>query len=122
MALSELEAALVDRARAQSDARTPEMLANRLGVSLAEVREAEKTALRQLANPGELDPRSLDDLDLTQLEYEVLRFLYCDNGNWTPEDMARHFDVPLLTVLEAQKEAMRHVQGKPANDHDVDAA
>jgi len=122
MALSELEAALVERARTQSGARTPEMLASRLGVSLAEVREAEKTALRQLANPGELDPRGLDDLDLTPLEDEVLRFLYCDSDSWTPEDMARHFDVPLLTVLEAQKEAMRHVQEMPANDHDVDAA
>lgn len=121
MALSELEAALVDRARAQSHARTPEMLASRLGVSLAEIREAEKTALRQLANPGELDPRSLDDLDLTPLEYEVLRFLYCDSDNWTPEEMARRFDVPLLTVLEAQKEAMRHVQQRNAHHRDIHA-
>lgn len=118
---SELESALIDRARAQSGTRTPEMLARRLGISLVEVREAEKAALRKLVNPGELDPRTLDELELEPLEREVLRFLYCEPAPSTPEDLARRFDVPLLTVLEAQKEAMRHVhdQSRAAAEGDI---
>jgi len=119
MQLSELECALIERARAQSGTRTPETLARRLGVSLAEVREAEKCALRKLANPDELDARGLEDLDLTSLEHEVLRYLYCEADQCTPEELARRFGVPLLTVLEAQKEAMRHVQDKPADGRDA---
>jgi len=119
MQMSELESALIERARAKSGTRTPEMLGRRLGVSLVEIREAEKSALRKLANPGELDARSLDDLDLSPLEHEVLRYLYCGTDQCTPEELARRFDVPLLTVLEAQKEAMRHVQEKPADDRDA---
>lgn len=123
MSLSELESALIEQATADTGARTPEMLAERLGISLGQIREAEKTALRKLANPGDLDPRSLDELDLEPLERDVLEFLYCGSPQRTPEEMARRFNVPLLTVLEARKEAMRHVeQHRPTRSGNEDAA
>lgn len=113
MALSELESALIEQARARSGTRTPEALARRLGISLAEVREAEKSALRKLADPARLDLRSLAALDLEPLERDVLEHLHCDASRRTPEQLARDFEVPLLLVLEAQKAAMRHVQEHP---------
>lgn len=121
MQLTDLETALIDRANALSVTRTPEMLAHRLGVSMLEVREAEKSALRKLANPGDIDPKTLDEIDLAPVEQAVLEYLYCEPDRATPEELARRFDVPLLTVLEAQKEAMRHVQEKTRRT-DADAA
>lgn len=109
MSDNDLREELIDEFNAESGVRTPEQLARRLGVTLAEVREAEKTALRKLADPGHLDAATLRDLELEPLEYDVLAYLYCDARRRTPEDIAREFNVPLATVLEAKKVAMQEV-------------
>lgn len=109
MSDNDLREELIDEFNAESDVRTPERLARRLGVTLAEVREAEKTALRKLADPEHLDAARLRDLDLEPLEHDVLAYLYCDARRRTPEDIAREFNVPLATVLEAKKVAMQEV-------------
>lgn len=117
MSHNDLREELIDEFNAESEVRTPERLAQRLGVTLAEVREAEKTALRKLADPGHLDAARLRDLELEPLEHDVLAYLYCDARRRTPEDIAREFNVPLATVLEAKKVAMQEVY-----HHEDDAA
>lgn len=109
MSDNDLREELIEEFNADTGVRTPERLAERLGVTLAEVREAEKTALRKLADPGHLDAARLRDLELEPLEHEVLAYLYCDARRRTPEDIAREFRVPLATVLEAKKVAMQEV-------------
>ncbi|MDX1608655.1 MAG: hypothetical protein R3225_00865 [Halofilum sp. (in: g-proteobacteria)] len=119
MVPSDLQAELIEDMESGATARTPEALARRLGVTLAEVREAEKTALRKLADPGRVQAADLDGLGLTPLEREVLAFLYCESRQRTPEDLAREFGVPLATVLEAKKVAMQQVQEKPHSTDDA---
>ena len=119
MVPSDLQAELINDMQAGSATRTPETLARRAGVTLAEVREAEKTALRKLADPGRVKVADLDALGLTPLERDVLAFLYCEARQRTPEDLAREFDVPLATVLEAKKAAARFVQENPPPSDDA---
>ena len=119
MVPSELESRLIDEFNAGREHRTPEALAERLGVTLAEVREAEKTALRKLADPAHVDPATLDQLGLAPLEHDVLLYLYCGQRRRTPEELAREFGVPLATVLEAKKAAMRECQDKPSERDDA---
>lgn len=116
---SDLQAELMEEFNAAQETRTPETLANRLGVTLAEVREAEKTALRKLADPAHVEAAALDRLNLTPLEHDVVLYLYCAHRRRTPEDIAREFGVPLATVLEAKKAAMRECQDKPATRDDA---
>lgn len=119
MVPSDLQAELIDDMQSGVGARTPEALARRVGVTLAEVREAEKTALRKLADPGRVAAADLDALGLTPLERDVLAFLYCESRQRTPEDLAREFEVPLATVLEAKKVAMQRYQQNPGPRDDA---
>ena len=113
MEAHDLQGELIEEFNADRGVRTPENLARRLGVTLAEVREAEKTALQKLADPAQVEPATLSQLGLTALEHDVLVYLYCRSRRRTPEDLAREFNVPLATVLEAKKAAMREVQDTP---------
>ena len=116
---SDLQVELMQEFDAGQETRTPETLANRVGVTLAEVREAEKTALRKLADPGHVNAAALDRIDLTPLERDVILYLYCAQRRRTPEDIAREFGVPLATVLEAKKAALRQCQDKPSPPDDA---
>ena len=99
--------------REQYEARavcTPEQLAERLGVTLGEIREAEKTALRRLEDPDHLDEAGLARLQLTEIERAVLRHRYCPRRARTPEQIAADMDVTVAEVLEAEKQAMRKLE------------
>lgn len=109
MALTETEAAVL---RAQFGVKrtcTPEALAERLGVTLGEVREAEKTALRKAA--PDAAPDSPDYQQLTAVEYAVLtECLAPAERKATPEEVARELQITLGEVLEAIKSGMSKLE------------
>jgi|GEM_PF-2742839 len=110
MGLSELEAAVLRDRYGGHAICTPEELATSLGVTLGEIREAEKTALRKLDNPGNVDTAGLADLDLTRLEAAVIRARYCVQPARTPEQLAEACGVTLGEIFEAEKSAMSKIQ------------
>lgn len=110
MKLTELERAIVREHYQAHAVNTPEELADRLGVTLGEIREAEKTALRQLDDPDNLDEAGLARLDLTALERAVLRERYCTRRARTPEEIAGAMGVTMADVVEAEKQAMRKLE------------
>lgn len=109
MQLTDLEiAVLQDRYRSPGPA-TPESLAGRLGITLGEVREAEKTALRKFDDPARVTVEGLRNVELSEVERAVLRELYCAPQR-TPEALAAERGVTLVEVLEAEKQAMRKLE------------
>lgn len=110
MQLTELERAVLREHYEARTAWTTEQLAERLGITLGEVREAEKTALRQLEDPERLDEAGLARLQLTDTERAVLRHRYCPRRARTPEQIAADMGVTVAAVLEAEKQAMRKLE------------
>jgi DNA-directed RNA polymerase sigma subunit (sigma70/sigma32) len=112
MELTELEIAVLRDRYAERTPCTPEQLAERLGITLGEVREAEKTALRKLDDPAHASESGLKHLDLTPTERAVLTARYCHEGGEprTPEQLAEEMGVTLVEVLEAEKQAMRKLE------------
>lgn len=110
MELTELERAVLRDRYAEAAVCTPEELAQRLGVTLGEVREAEKTALRKLDDPEHIDAAGLNRLQLTALERAVLRERYCPSRPRTPEQIAQAMGVTVAEVMEAEKQAMRKLE------------
>jgi len=109
MQLTDLEVAVLqDRYRSPGPA-TPEALAERLGITLGEIREAEKTALRKFDDPGHVSVEGLRKVELSDVERAVLRELHCTPQR-TPETLAAEFGVSLVEVLEAEKQAMRKLE------------
>lgn len=112
MELTPLEVAVLRDRYADATQCTPEALAERLGVTLGEVREAEKTALRKLDDPATADASTLERADLTTLERAVLQHRYRGRGERgrTPEAVAEAMGVTLGEVLEAEKQALRKIE------------
>jgi len=110
MALNKLEAAVLRNRCGEHAIATPEELATSLGVTLGEIREAEKTALRKLDDPENVRTGDLAQLDLTQLETAVIRARYCVRPTRTPEQLAEACGVTLGEILEAEKTAMSKIQ------------
>ena len=112
MQLTPLEVAVLRDRYADATQCTPEALAERLGVTLGEVREAEKTALRKLDDPATADARALEHADLTGLERAVLDSRYRGRAERvrTPEAVAEALGVTLAEVLEAEKQALRKLE------------
>lgn len=109
MKLTELEAAVVRDRYCEHHECTPEEVAERAGVTLGEIREAEKTALRKLHDPEHVDAAGLEALDLTGLEHTVLEARYCVRRARTPEALAEAHGVALAQVLEAEKTVLRKI-------------
>ena len=112
MQLTQLEIAVL-RDRYEEHAQcTPEQLAERLGITLGEVREAEKTALRKLDDPEHANLAGLKQLELTETERAVLTSRYCgqQSAPRTPEQLAEEYGVTLVEVLEAEKQALRKLE------------
>ena len=110
MELTELERAVLREHYQARTVCTPEQLAERLGVTLGEIREAEKTALRHLEHPDRLDDAGLARLELGTLERAVLRERYCTHRARTPEQIAEAMGVTMAEVVEAEKQAMRKLE------------
>ena len=110
MELTELERALLRDRYEAAAVCTPEELAHRLGITLGEVREAEKTALRKLDDPERVDAAGVNRLDLSEAERAVLLARYCPRPARTPEQLAEAMGVTVAEVLEAEKQAMRKLE------------
>ncbi len=110
MKLTDLERAVLREHYNAHAVCTPEELAEREGVTLGEIREAEKTALRRLDDPDHLDEAGLARLDLSRLERAVLRERYCTRRARTPEQIAESMGVTMAEVVEAEKQAMRKLE------------
>lgn len=110
MPLTELERAVLRERYEEAAICTPEALAEQLGVTLGEIREAEKTALRKLDDPENLDAAGLARLQLSDLERSVLQARYCATRSRTPEQIAEAMGVTVAEVMEAEKQAMRKIE------------
>lgn len=108
MQLSNLEAAALRDHYLAGRNCTPEELASRLGVTLGEVREAEKTLLRKIA--PDADPADARPSDLTGLEAAVLRDCVGRGTPSTPESVAAELDVTVGEVFEAIKTGMAKLE------------
>lgn len=109
MSLTDTEAAVLRHLC--SEPFVPERLAEELGVTLGEIREAEKTALRKLSHPERLDAAGAEALgELTDLESAVIAHGCRGAGKRTPEAVAEQLQLPVAVVLEAEKTALRKVQ------------
>ena len=110
MHLTELEIAVLRDRYASHAHHTPETVARKLNLTLGEIREAEKTALRKLDNPEHIDPAGVRKLDLTETERAVVLDLYCRPAARTPEEIAERTGATLAEVLEAEKQAMSKLE------------
>lgn len=109
MTLTDVEAAVLRSQYTLKRTCTPETLAERLGITLGEVREAEKTALRKIT-PGQ-PPAGADAAELTPLESAVLRdCLAIEDTGITPEAIAGELGITLGEVLEAIKTGMSKLE------------
>ena len=110
MQLTELEIAILRDRYKPDQQHTPESVARKLNLTLGEIREAEKTALRKLDDPEHVEPAGLRKLDLTETERAVVLDLYCRPAARTPEEVAERTGATLAEVLEAEKQAMRKLE------------
>ena len=120
MQLTPLEAAALRGHYLSGRTCTPESLAERLGITLGEVREAEKTALRKI------DPNAAPDeiarCNLTPLEAAVLRECLPHEPATTPEGIAQDMNVTVGEVFEAIKSGMAKLEDPGhATDESLDA-
>lgn len=109
MALTELEAAALRGHYLANPRCTPEQVAERLGVTLGEVREAEKTALRKI-DPVTYRLQGAGDVELTEVEAAVLRECLPGAEPASPEAVAEQTGVTVGEVMEAIKTGMRKLE------------
>ena len=111
MHLTELEIAVLRDRYTPHEQHTPETVARKLNLTLGEIREAEKTALRKLDDPEHIDPAGVRRLDLNEIERAVVLDLYCRRpAARTPEEIAERIGATLAEVLEAEKQAMSKLE------------
>lgn len=108
MQLTDVEAAALRSHYRASRNCTPEQLAERLGVTLGEVREAEKTALRKIGPAA--TPAEARRSGLTPLEAAVLRECLPSAAPDTPETVAEEMGVTVGEVFEAIKSGMAKLE------------
>lgn len=109
MKLTATEAAVLRGRYAAERTCTPEAIAERFGVTLGEVREAEKTALRKV-DPRICTSTDLDRADLTPLETAVLRECLPQDAADTPEEIATELNITVGEVFEAVKTGFSKVE------------
>jgi len=109
MELTELEAAALRGHYMAGSRCTPEQLAEQLGATLGEVREAEKTALRKI-DPATYRASGAADAELSELEAAVLRECLPATAPASPEDIAAATRVTVGEVIDAIKSGMRKLE------------
>lgn len=109
MHLTDLEAAALRGHYLSGPRCTPEQLAERLGITLGEVREAEKTALRKI-DPQAKQISATEEAQLSRLEAAVLRDCLPQNEPVSPEAVAQEMDVTVGEVIDAIKTGMRKLE------------